>query len=102
MIIYKSQDEIELMREQGPFSPDPDIWSHWLAPGHAARAHPRRPVYSRKRLHPGLGRLQGYKNAICTSVKRQVVHGIPTNRSWRGICWLRPADLTGASGPMPA
>jgi methionyl aminopeptidase len=36
---------------------------------------------------PGFVGYQGYRNAICTSVNDQVVHGIPTNRK------LREGDL---------
>jgi len=90
MIIYKSEAEIELMREAGSI----------LAETLARLQSMARPGVSLLELDkeadrfirdrgciPGFVGYQGYRNAICTSVNEQVVHGIPTNRK------LREGDL---------
>jgi methionyl aminopeptidase len=90
MIIYKSQAEIGLMREAGA------ILAEALSRLQAI-AHPGTTLLELDReadrfirargCVPGFVGYQGYKNAICTSVNDQVVHGIPTNRK------LREGDL---------
>jgi len=90
MIIYKSQAEIDLMREAGMI----------LAETLARLQAMARPGLSLLELDkeadrfirdrgciPGFVGYQGYRHAICTSVNDQVVHGIPTNRK------LREGDL---------
>jgi len=90
MIIYKSPSEIDLMREAGMI----------LAETLARLQSMARPGLSLLDLDkeadrfirdrgciPGFVGYQGYRNAICTSVNDQVVHGIPTNRK------LREGDL---------
>lgn len=90
MIIYKSEAEIELMREAGA------ILAETLA-RLQAMARPGITLLELDReadrfirecgCIPGFVGYQGYRNAICTSVNDQVVHGIPTNRK------LREGDL---------
>ncbi len=90
MIIYKSPAEIDLMRAAGQI----------LAEALARLQAMARPGVSLLELDkeadrfirgrdciPGFVGYQGYRNAICTSVNEQVVHGIPTNRK------LREGDL---------
>jgi methionyl aminopeptidase len=90
MIIYKSQDEIELMREAGAILAEALAHLQSLArPGVTLLELDReadRFIRARDCI-PGFVGYQGYKNAICTSVNDQVVHGIPTNRK------LREGDL---------
>jgi methionyl aminopeptidase len=90
MIIYKSQDEIELMREAGAILAETLTHLQSLArPGVTLLELDReadRFIRARD-CTPGFVGYQGYKNAICTSVNDQVVHGIPTNRK------LREGDL---------
>lgn len=90
MIIYKSPAEIDLMREAGA------VLAETLE-RLQAMAHPGTTLLDLDReadrfirgrgCIPGFVGYQGYKNAICTSVNDQVVHGIPTNRK------LREGDL---------
>ncbi len=90
MIIYKSQDEIELMREAGAILAETLNHLQALArPGVTLLELDReadRLIRARDCI-PGFVGYDGYKNAICTSVNDQVVHGIPTNRK------LREGDL---------
>ncbi len=90
MIIYKSQAEIELMREagailaqtlnrlQGMARPGVTLLDLDREAGRFIREH---------ECIPGFVGYDGYQNNICTSVNDQVVHGIPTNRK------LREGDL---------
>jgi methionyl aminopeptidase len=90
MIIYKSQDEIELMREAGGILAETLNHLQSLArPGVTLLELDREAdKFIRARgCIPGFVGYDGYKNAICTSVNDQVVHGIPTNRK------LREGDL---------
>jgi len=90
VIIYKTEAEIDLMREAGAI----------LAAALARLQTIARPGITLLELDreadrfirgrgcvPGFVGYQGYQNAICTSVNDQVVHGIPTNRK------LREGDL---------
>jgi methionyl aminopeptidase len=90
MIIYKSQAEIELMREAGAILAEALAHLQSLArPGITLLELDReadRFIRGRGCI-PGFVGYQGYQNAICTSVNDQVVHGIPTNRK------LREGDL---------
>ena len=90
MIIYKSQDEIELMREAGAILAETLNHLQSLArPGVTLLDLDREAdkfIRARDSI-PGFVGYQGYRNAICTSVNDQVVHGIPTNRK------LREGDL---------
>jgi methionyl aminopeptidase len=90
MIIYKSQDEIELMREAGAILAETLNHLQSLArPGVTLLDLDREAdkVIRARDCIPGFVGYDGYKNAICTSVNDQVVHGIPTNRK------LREGDL---------
>jgi methionyl aminopeptidase len=90
MIIYKSQDEIELMREAGAILADTLEHLRSLAKPGVTLLELDREADRVIRAHdsiPGFVGYDGYKNAICTSVNDQVVHGIPTNRK------LREGDL---------
>ena len=90
MIIYKSQDEIELMREAGAILAETLSHLQSLArPGVTLLDLDREAdkVIRARDCIPGFVGYDGYKNAICTSVNDQVVHGIPTNRK------LREGDL---------
>src|SRR5256712_6385847 len=90
MIIYKSQDEIELMREAGAILAEALAHLQSLArPGVTLLELDREADRSMRANDciPGFVGYQGYRNAICTSVNDQVVHGIPTNRK------LREGDL---------
>jgi methionyl aminopeptidase len=90
MIIYKSEAEIELMREAGALLAETLSRLESLArPGVTLLELDReadRFIRGRDCI-PGFVGYQGYQNAICTSVNDQVVHGIPTNRK------LREGDL---------
>ena len=90
MIIYKSQAEIELMREAGAILAETLLQLRAIArPGITLLELDReadRFIRTRGCI-PGFVGYQGYRNAICTSVNDQVVHGIPTNRK------LREGDL---------
>jgi len=90
MIIYKSQAEIELMREAGAILAETLLQLRTIArPGITLLELDReadRFIRTRGCI-PGFVGYQGYRNAICTSVNDQVVHGIPTNRK------LREGDL---------
>ena len=90
MIIYKSQAEIELMREAGAILAETLLQLRTIArPGITLLELDReadRFIRGRGCI-PGFVGYQGYRNAICTSVNDQVVHGIPTNRK------LREGDL---------
>jgi methionyl aminopeptidase len=90
MIIYKSQAEIELMREAGAVLAETLARLQAIArPGVTLVELDReadRFIRGRGCI-PGFVGYQGYQNAICTSVNDQVVHGIPTNRK------LREGDL---------
>jgi methionyl aminopeptidase len=90
MIIYKSQAEIDLMREAGAVLAEAlDRLQTMAHPGTTLLELDReadRFIRGRGCV-PGFVGYQGYKNAICTSVNDQVVHGIPTNRK------LREGDL---------
>ncbi len=90
MIIYKSQAEIELMREAGAILAEALTRLQAAAkPGVTLLELDReadRFIRGRDCV-PGFVGYQGYRNAICTSVNDQVVHGIPTNRK------LREGDL---------
>jgi len=90
MIIYKSQAEIELMREAGAILAETLLQLRAIArPGITLLELDReadRFIRGRGCI-PGFVGYQGYRNAICTSVNDQVVHGIPTNRK------LREGDL---------
>jgi len=90
MIIYKSQDEIELMREAGAILAESLNHLQSLARPGVTLLELDREADKFIRAHdciPGFVGYQGYRNAICTSVNDQVVHGIPTNRK------LREGDL---------
>jgi methionyl aminopeptidase len=90
MIIYKSQAEIELMREAGSILAETLARLQSMAkPGISLLELDKeadRFIRDRECI-PGFVGYQGYRNAICTSVNDQVVHGIPTNRK------LREGDL---------
>ena len=90
MIIYKSQAEIDLMREAGAILAETLLQLRTIArPGITLLELDReadRFIRGRGCI-PGFVGYQGYRNAICTSVNDQVVHGIPTNRK------LREGDL---------
>jgi methionyl aminopeptidase len=90
MIIYKSEAEIELMREAGAILAETLERLQAIArPGITLAELDReadRLIRGRGCI-PGFVGYQGYQNAICTSVNDQVVHGIPTNRK------LREGDL---------
>ena len=90
MIIYKSQAEIDLMREAGAILAETLLQLRTIArPGITLLELDReadRFIRTRGCI-PGFVGYQGYRNAICTSVNDQVVHGIPTNRK------LREGDL---------
>ena len=90
MIIYKSEAEIELMREAGAILAETLARLQAIArPGITLLELDReadRFIRDRGCI-PGFVGYQGYRNAICTSVNDQVVHGIPTNRK------LREGDL---------
>ena len=90
MIIYKSQAEIDLMREAGAILAEALLHLQAIArPGITLLELDREAdKFIRTRgCIPGFVGYQGYQNAICTSVNDQVVHGIPTNRK------LREGDL---------
>jgi methionyl aminopeptidase len=90
MIIYKSQAEIDLMREAGAILAETLLQLQAIArPGVTLLELDREAdKFIRARgCIPGFVGYQGYQNAICTSVNDQVVHGIPTNRK------LREGDL---------
>jgi methionyl aminopeptidase len=90
MIIYKSEAEIELMREAGAILAETLARLQAMArPGITLLELDREADrFIRERgCIPGFVGYQGYRNAICTSVNDQVVHGIPTNRK------LREGDL---------
>jgi methionyl aminopeptidase len=90
MIIYKSQAEIDLMREAGAILAETLLRLQSIArPGVTLLELDREAdKFIRARgCIPGFVGYQGYQNAICTSVNDQVVHGIPTNRK------LREGDL---------
>ena len=90
MIIYKSQAEIDLMREAGAILGEALVHLQAIArPGITLLELDREAdKFIRTRgCIPGFVGYQGYQNAICTSVNDQVVHGIPTNRK------LREGDL---------
>lgn len=90
MIIYKSQAEIDLMREAGGILADALAHLQTMAqPGVTLLDLDReadRFIRARGCI-PGFVGYEGYQHAICTSVNDQVVHGIPTNRK------LREGDL---------
>lgn len=90
MIIYKSQAEIDLMREAGGILADALAHLQSMAhPGVTLLDLDReadRFIRARGCI-PGFIGYEGYEHAICTSVNDQVVHGIPTNRK------LREGDL---------
>jgi methionyl aminopeptidase len=90
MIIYKSQAEIDLMREAGGILADALVHLQSMAqPGVTLLDLDReadRFIRARGCV-PGFVGYEGYQHAICTSVNDQVVHGIPTNRK------LREGDL---------
>ncbi len=86
MIIYKTDQEIELMRQAGR------ILAGVLA--HLQElARPGRPLLELDRAAdrmirqadciPGFKGYQGFPRSLCTSVNEQVVHGIPTARRLR-------------------
>jgi methionyl aminopeptidase len=90
MIIYKSEAEIELMRDAGAILAETLARLQAMArPGITLLELDREADrFIRERgCIPGFVGYQGYRNAICTSVNDQVVHGIPTNRK------LREGDL---------
>jgi methionyl aminopeptidase len=90
MIIYKSQAEIDLMREAGGILADALAHLQTMAqPGVTLLDLDReadRFIRARGCV-PGFIGYEGYQHAICTSINDQVVHGIPTNRK------LREGDL---------
>jgi methionyl aminopeptidase len=90
LIIYKSEAEIELMREAGAILAEAlERLQAMARPGITLLELDReadRFIRGRGCV-PGFVGYQGYQNAICTSVNDQVVHGIPTNRK------LREGDL---------
>src|SRR5438270_2852926 len=83
MIIYKSPSEIDLMREAGMILAETLARLQSMArPGLSLLDLDReadRFIRTRGCI-PGFVGYQGYRNAICTSVNDQVVHGNPTNR----------------------
>jgi methionyl aminopeptidase len=90
LIIYKSPSEIDLMREAGSILAETLARLQSLArPGISlVDLDKDADRFIRERdCIPGFVGYQGYRNAICTSVNDQVVHGIPTNRK------LREGDL---------
>jgi methionyl aminopeptidase len=90
MIIYKSPAEIDLMREAGAILADTLVRLEAMArPGMTLLELDREAdsLIRARDCIPGFVGYQGYRNAICTSVNDQVVHGIPTNRK------LREGDL---------
>ena len=90
MIIYKSEAEIELMREAGSILAETLARLQAMARPGVTLLELDREADRLIREHgciPGFVGYQGYRNAICTSVNDQVVHGIPTNRK------LREGDL---------
>ena len=90
MIIYKSPAEIDLMREAGAILGETLARLQAMAKPGITLLELDREADRFIREHdciPGFVGYQGYRNAICTSVNDQVVHGIPTNRK------LREGDL---------
>ena len=90
MIIYKSQSEIDLMREAGAILAEALQRLQSIARAGVTLVELDREAdrFIRARgCIPGFVGYQGYQHAICTSVNDQVVHGIPTNRK------LREGDL---------
>ncbi|MDQ6883408.1 MAG: type I methionyl aminopeptidase [Candidatus Dormibacteraeota bacterium] len=90
MIIYKSQAEIELMREAGAILAQTLNRLQAMArPGVTLLDLDREAgrFIREQGCIPGFVGYDGYQNSICTSVNDQVVHGIPTNRK------LREGDL---------
>src|SRR5256885_12958948 len=90
MIIYKSPAEIDLMREAGAILGEALAHLQAMArPGITLLELDREAdrLIRERGCIPGFVGYQGYRNAICTSVNDQVVHGIPTNRK------LREGDL---------
>jgi methionyl aminopeptidase len=90
MIIYKSEAEIELMREAGAILAETLARLQAMArPGTTLLELDREAdgLIRGRGCIPGFVGYQGYQHAICTSVNDQVVHGIPTNRK------LREGDL---------
>jgi methionyl aminopeptidase len=90
MIIYKSQAEIDLMREAGAILADALAHLQSMAQSGVTLLDLDREAdrfIKERDCIPGFIGYDGYKNAICTSVNDQVVHGIPTNRK------LREGDL---------
>ncbi len=83
MIYYKTQEEIELMRESALIvSKTLGMIAAEIKPGVT-------PLYLDKLAEaficdhgaqPGFLGLYGFPNSLCTSVNEQVVHGIPNNR----------------------
>lgn len=90
MIIYKSPAEIDLMREAGAILAETLAHLRAMAkPGVSLLDLDKEADrFIRERdCYPGFVGYEGYRNAICTSVNDQVVHGVPTNRK------LRDGDL---------
>jgi methionyl aminopeptidase len=90
VIIYKSQAEIDLMREAGATLAETLARLQTMArPGVTLLELDREAdrIIRDRDCIPGFVGYQGYQHAICTSVNDQVVHGIPTNRK------LREGDL---------
>ncbi|HVH66095.1 MAG TPA: type I methionyl aminopeptidase [Candidatus Acidoferrum sp.] len=90
MIIYKSKAEIDLMQEAGEILAETLARLQSMAKPGITLLELDREADRFIREHdcvPGFVGYQGYRNAICTSVNDQVVHGIPTNRK------LREGDL---------
>ncbi|MDQ6710499.1 MAG: type I methionyl aminopeptidase [Candidatus Dormibacteraeota bacterium] len=90
MIIYKSQAEIELMREAGAILAQTLKRLQAMARPGVTLLDLDREAGRFIREHdciPGFVGYDGYQHNICTSVNDQVVHGIPTNRK------LREGDL---------
>lgn len=90
MIIYKSQAEIEVMREAGAILAQTLNRLQAMArPGVTLLDLDREAgrFIREQGCIPGFVGYDGYQHSICTSVNDQVVHGIPTNRK------LREGDL---------
>lgn len=90
MIIYKTDQEIELMRRAGQILAETLAHLQGLArPGRSLlELDSAADTFIRKAgCVPGFKGYQGFPRSLCTSVNEQVVHGIPTARR------LREGDL---------
>jgi len=86
MIIYKTDHEIELMRQAGRILAETLLHLQALAqPGRSLiELDQAADTFIRKAgCTPGFKGYQGFPRSLCTSVNEQVVHGIPTERRLR-------------------